>query len=106
MDGEHIVRDGRIFSWSEDKNRLNRAKHKIDFDLASYVFDDDGALYADDPYPAERRYRTIGMIGPVCLFVVWTERENPDDPDNPIIRIISARRAGSRERRCYEEGIF
>ena len=100
-----FVREGRKFSWDDKKNSLNQTKHGIRFELASYVFDDGDALCVDDPCPDERRYRTIGMIGPVCIFVVWTEREDPDDSDNSIVRIISARRAGSNERRCYEEGI-
>ncbi len=105
MSDDYLVRDNHKFLWNSEKNRLTLAERGFDFELASHVYDDENALCTDDPYPNEYRYRTIGMVGDVCLFVVWTEQEDPDDPDNSIIRIISARRAGSRERRYYEEGI-
>ncbi len=44
----------------------------------------------------EERWVSIGMLGPGCAVVVWTER-NED-----VVRIISARRANNNERRRYE----
>lgn len=32
------------FIWDENKNRRNRAKHKISFETASLVFDDPHAI--------------------------------------------------------------
>jgi uncharacterized DUF497 family protein len=37
-----------LFEWDEDKNRVNRAKHGIDFDLAIMAFDDPLALTTHD----------------------------------------------------------
>jgi len=37
------------FIWDEDKQRVNIEKHGVTFIEASTVFDDDNALYFDDP---------------------------------------------------------
>ena len=31
----------RVFEWDENKNRLNKQKHKIDFKTAALVFNDE-----------------------------------------------------------------
>jgi uncharacterized DUF497 family protein len=43
------------------------------------------------------------MVGSRYLFVVYTERADPNSGDE-IIRIVSARKAISHERRTYHEG--
>lgn len=61
------------------------------------VFSDENAITIEDDFPGEERFVTIGSdaLGRV-LVVVYTYRED-------IIRIISARRATSGERKQYEE---
>jgi uncharacterized protein len=53
----------------------------------------------------EKRWQTVGMVADVVLFVVHTALE-ADDGEQPIGRIISARKATARERKAYEEGTF
>lgn len=37
------------FEWDENKNSINKTKHKISFEEAKTVFYDDFALVIDDP---------------------------------------------------------
>lgn len=83
------------FEWDEEKDRINRERHGISFETASYVFQDEYyiEMYDFEHSIDEDRYIAIGMVGNL-LFVVFTERgEN--------IRLISARLATERERRLY-----
>ncbi len=88
------------FEWDENKNNLNKFKHKIDFMDAIQVFYDDFRLTnLDDRHNyGENRYQVIGMAYSRVLFVVYTERSGN------TIRVISARKANKRERAVYERG--
>lgn len=88
------------FEWDEEKDRINRQKHGISFETASYVFRDEYyiEMYDFEHSMEEDRYIAIGMVGDL-LFVVFTERgEN--------IRLISARLATESERRLYYDQNF
>lgn len=63
------------------------------------ILEDDAAITIDDEHPEEDRYVTIGMnaLGQI-LVVVYTYRGDS-------IRIISARKATSRERKEYEKWV-
>ncbi len=79
----------------EDKNTINKEKHKISFETAAYVFDDP---YYIEMFDFERsvdedRYIAIGKVGDI-VFVVFTERKE-------TIRLISARLATNAERSLY-----
>ena len=84
----------------EKKAAINLKKHKVAFEDAVYVFQDENRIeffdaeHSDD----EDRYVAIGLVGTV-LYVVFTERKD-------ITRIISARKANSVERSYYYEGIY
>jgi len=90
--------------WDPEKDRINKARHRLGFELAQRVFDDPHAVSRPEPDPDEERWQTIGMIGPVVILVVhtWPDREAGDE----MGRIISARKATPHERRAYEEGQF
>lgn len=83
------------FEWDEDKNKINKIKHKISFETAAHVFDDPEyiEMYDFEHSLDEDRYIAIGKIGDI-LFVVFTERKD-------AIRLISARLATEAERRLY-----
>jgi hypothetical protein len=85
-----------IYKWDPAKARTNLRKHGIDFADAATVFSDDYALTITDDYADEERFVTIGMdaLGRL-LVVVFTWR-------GQHIRIISARKAESYERKQYE----
>ncbi len=83
------------FEWDEDKNAINKEKHKISFETAVYVFDDPHyiEMFDFEHSVSEDRYIAIGKVGDV-LFVVFTERKD-------TVRLISARLATKAERELY-----
>ena len=84
------------YQWDDRKAITNLTKHGIDFAEAVTVFSDDFAITVKDDSPNEERFVTVGAdaLGRI-LVVVYTWREES-------IRIISARKATSRERKQYE----
>ena len=94
------------WTWDAKKNRANKRVHGLSFETAQLVFDDPLAASRPDPSSEEERWQTIGMIGPVVLFVVHTWPEPEIVSGEEIGRIISARKATAHERRAYEEGKF
>ena len=88
--------------WDPNKAILNERKHSVSFELAQFVFRDPFHLSQPDPHDSEERWRTLGLVGHVILFVVLTL---PDEDSGVLVgRIISARKATARERRVYEYG--
>ena len=61
------------------------------------VFDDDRAITLVDDHPREERYLTFGMDAQGRVLAVWYAVRGS------TIRIISARKATSRERAQYED---
>lgn len=86
------------FEWDEVKEKKNIIKHGLSFKTAMRVFSDEYRLviYDDDHSGEEDRYITIGSVNGtvLILMVVYTERGD-------AMRIISARKATSHERRLY-----
>ena len=87
------------FEWEETKAAANLRKHKVSFEEASTVFEDDLSLTGRDPDHSlgEHRFITFGLSAANrVLAVSHTERSGK-------IRIISARPATRAERRIYEK---
>jgi uncharacterized protein len=89
------------FSWDENKNLINKAKHGISFEIAKLVFDDPLHISIQDRHEnGEERWQTLGLIDDlVILLVAHTIHEK----DSVEIRLISARKATKRERSIYEK---
>jgi uncharacterized DUF497 family protein len=86
------------FEWDDDKAAENLTKHDVSFSEASTVFADPLSRTIVDPLhsEAEERFIILGQSGlQHMLVVVHTYRRD-------VIRIISARRATSHERKDYE----
>jgi hypothetical protein len=86
------------FEWDDEKNRRNRAKHRLDFSIAAWVFRDPFWQGAEDrtmDYD-EVRLRATGMVGDRLITLIYTDRGNR-------LRIISARKASPSERYEYEK---
>ena|SRR5437660_8763855 len=81
-------------------------KTRLSFETAVHVFDDPLQVSKPDPDPDEERWHTVGLVGPVLLLVVHTWPEAEFDGEEPVGRIISARKATPSERKAYEEGNF
>ena len=88
--------------WDRNKDRSNRAKHKVSFEVASLVFEDPFHLsILERIQNGEERWQTLGMIGSVLVLLVahtLVEQEGEE-----VVRIISARKATRKERQWYEE---
>ena len=87
-------------AWDPKKADANFRKHKIRFSDAEAVLYDPIALTIEDQYAQqEKRFITVGSdtLGRI-LVVVYSYRGD-------TIRIISARRATSKEKEYYEKRI-
>ena len=86
---------GITFEWDDEKEKLNRKKHRVDFETAAHVFLDPEHIELPDEGHSdyELRYKVIGMVKKL-LLVICTDRED-------ATRIISARKANERERSAY-----
>ena len=87
------------FEWHIPKAESNIAKHGISFEEAATIFNDFGIICYDDTEHsrAEERQIAIGYSSQNHLLTVFFT-----ETINNKIRIISARRATSIERKLYE----
>jgi len=83
------------FEWYSEKERLIAEKHGLDMEAVKRIFDDPLRIMQYDMAHSglEERWQTLGMANGV-LFAVYTER-------GERIRIVTARKATSEERRIY-----
>ncbi len=88
------------FEWDECKNEINIDKHGFDFADAHRIFNlpmlvdiDDRSDYGED------RWIGTGILDNRIVIVIFTEI------DRETTRIVSVRKALSRERRDYEQYI-
>jgi uncharacterized DUF497 family protein len=85
------------FEWDENKRRINAEKHKIDFADVIDIFDDIVYTLRDEKHDyGEHRFISIGLMRGVEIVAVYTVRKG-------VRRILSARRANSKERMKYNE---
>lgn len=92
-----------IFEWDDVKYESNLLKHGIKFEEARSVFKDIFRItrYDEEHSDEEERLLTLGYSSSSrIMLVVHTEREI--EGNNPVVRIISCRRATAAERRDYE----
>ncbi|MEZ4958933.1 MAG: BrnT family toxin [Saprospiraceae bacterium] len=87
------------FERDENKIMLNQGKHKIAFEDAADVFNDEDRLTYSTDKEGETRFLTIGKAFQAINSVVYTARDL-------VIRIISARRASQNERQAYLSNKF
>jgi uncharacterized DUF497 family protein len=88
------------FEWDPRKSSRNLRVHKVSFQEAATVFQDELSATVPDPDHSdeEDRFITVGISSRGRLLIVsHTERGDR-------IRIISARELTTRERQQYEEG--
>lgn len=92
------------FEWDPAKAASNLKKHGVSFGEAQSVFYDEFALQFFDAQSSEteERFLMLGMSGEAKLLLVChCERDGGD-----TIRIISARKATSNERKHYHGGLI
>ncbi len=85
------------FDWDDEKNALNKRKHKIGFEAVSRFDWDMAVIYPDgrEDY-LELREQALGFIGDVLYYLVFTRR-------GETVRVISLRKAEKSERKRYVE---
>jgi len=73
------------FEWDPDKDRENRQRHGVPFELAQYAFADPARVIAQDVTHSqdEDRFFCFGRVGEGILTVRFTYR-------NGVIRIFGA----------------
>ncbi len=91
-----------MWDWDAENAKAHFLKHKVSFGLGTRVFDDPRHYSEPDPHPAGNRWRTIGLVGDVVLFVVHTDPVDRGGPE-PVGTIISVRKASPEERLIYVE---
>jgi uncharacterized protein len=91
--------EGDDVEWDDAKAEANLRKHKISFRAASRVFDDPMVVIEQDLSEdyGEDRFIAVGRVERLLVAVAYTERGD-------CIRIISARKANTNERRTYDQG--
>jgi hypothetical protein len=88
------------FEWDENKNSKNKGKHKIGFEAARSIFDDQHSIEFEATRNGEYRIIRIGKTAAkFILLVVYTMR-------GMVVRLISARQANKKERNLYIENKF
>ncbi len=86
--------------WDPVKNAENQDRHGLSFEDAAELFSSgrDYLEIFDAAHSAlEDRFIAVGLSVRGVIVIIWTER------DEDTIRIISARRATSRETWMYQE---
>ena len=89
------------FNWDKNKANKNLLKHKVSFEEARSVFDDDNARLIFDPDHSEDEDRFI-LLGLSCSLKILVVVHCYKDEEN-IIRLISARKATKKEEINYKE---
>ena len=83
------------FTWSERKRSLNLKEHGIDFIDARSVFEGLTYTFEDDRFSyGEQRFVTLGLLAGIPVSIAHTENDHE-------IRVISFRKATSREAKIY-----
>ncbi len=87
-----------VFEWDTEKDSSNQKKHGVSFAEASEAFFDPFNLVIADPDHSldETRSLLLGFAKGTILIVSFAERRD-------AVRIISCRKANTRERRMYEQ---
>ena len=86
-----------MIEWSEKKNKSNLIKHGLSFEDVQSVFDGDCVTVEDNRFDyGELRFITLGSLEGRIVVIAHTPRgENT--------RIISMRKANSREQKIYQK---
>lgn len=94
----HIYNDAVQFEWDEAKRTANIAKHGIDFIDVPEMFQGPMLVRLDERKSyGEPRWQGLGLVQGRLMVVAYTSR------GSETIRIISLRKANSREKVLFQE---
>lgn len=83
------------FEFDPQKSKLNKAKHGIDFEEAQALWDDPDCIGFPARSEDEERFALLAILDGKMWVAFFTYRDDR-------IRIISTRRARTKERDLYE----
>jgi len=84
------------FEYDENKSKINKEKHGIDFVEAQKLWQDENALIVPaNIVDEETRFALISKFKNKCYVAIYTLR-------NETYRIISVRRCRKKEEKSYE----
>lgn len=87
------------FDWDEGKAERNLAKHNLSFEDATQAFENPYLAKKDDRRDyGEDRFVMLGQLDGRTVVIAYTNRDGK-------IRLISARKANSREQEIYNSRI-
>ncbi len=88
------------FEWDKLKAQSNKKKHGVTFEEAQSVFYDDYAIqfYDSDNSVLEERFLLLGYSNKSRILLICHCEKEPEN----IVRIISARKATTKERKLYK----
>ncbi len=86
-------------TWDDRKEAENIKKHGVAFDEAATVILNSLSLYRINKHQSRKRFEYIGYSDHHRVLYVVTVEAYGDN-----VHILSAREAGSHERKEYEEG--
>ena len=88
------------FDWDPNKNALNRRKHKMSFEDAIKIFDNE--IETDTKFNSivggEDRWESVGLLSNAVIAVIHTIE---DENGLEVYRIISARKLKPHERKRH-----
>ena len=84
------------FAWDGQKSLTNREKHGIDFETAKSLWLDERRVEIEVTFPDEKRWALIAKVQGKTWTAIYTLRDE-------AVRLISVRRARTKEVRLYEE---
>ncbi len=94
------------FEWDPRKARSNLGKHKVGFERPATIFRDVNLLSIPDEEHSESEERWITMgLDETGILLVLSHRFESLSAEVSRIRIISARKATSKETKQYGKGI-
>ena len=102
-DNAIIIMEELSFEWDPKKAASNLTKHQVSFEEARTVFYDEKALVIPDPDHslAEARFIIMGVSHMTRILVVARCFRK----GKSVIRIISARKAATKEKKPYWDQI-
>ncbi len=94
------------FEWNPSKARGNIRKHKVGFERAATIFRDPNVLSIPDEEHSENEERWITMgLDETGTLLVLSHKFESLGKEASRVRIISARKATTKETERYEKGI-
>ena len=83
-----------MFEFDENKSKINKNKHGVDFETAIKLWDDPNSVEIPARWVDESRYVLIAVLDEEYWSAVFTKR-------NDKIRIISVRKSRENEKEIY-----